>query len=180
MDRYARGDDGAFSTLYDLLAPRLHSFLVRRTRDDARAQDLVQQTFLQIHSARRHFTPGAAVMPWSFAIARRLLIDTLRKDVRVSFGAEEDARERVDQAELPDGQVGKRRLVRRVREALARLPEHQLAAFELVQGDGLTTAEAAEVLGTTPGAVKLRVHRTYVYLREQLGDEMREELGSDP
>jgi RNA polymerase sigma-70 factor, ECF subfamily len=177
MDRYACGDDSAFSTLYELLAPRLHAFLVRRTRDEARAQDLVQQTFLQMHCARRHFASGAAVMPWSFAIARRLLIDAFRKDVRLTFGAEEDARDRVDEKELPDGLVGKRRLVGRVREALARVPEHQLAAFELVHGDGLTTAEAAEVLGTTPGAVKLRVHRVYVYLRVQLGDELRDELG---
>jgi len=78
MDRYACGDDSAFSELYDLLAPRLASFLMRRTRDEAKTDDLVQQTFLQMHSARRHFTRGASVTAWAYAIARRLLIDIAR------------------------------------------------------------------------------------------------------
>ncbi len=79
MDRYACGDDAAFDELYDLLAPRLNVFLCRRVRDEALAEDLVQQTFLQMHAARRHFSQGAEVMPWAFAIARRLLIDSVRR-----------------------------------------------------------------------------------------------------
>src|SRR6185312_8105030 len=86
MDRYACGDDAAFSELYDLLAPRLTAFLARRTRDDALATDLVQQTFLQMHASRRHFSEGADVMPWAFAIARRLLIDVVRKSGRELVG----------------------------------------------------------------------------------------------
>ena len=73
MDRYACGDDAAFSELYDLLAPRLSSFLLRRTHDAALASDLLQQTFLQMHASRQHFAAGADVMSWAFAIARRLL-----------------------------------------------------------------------------------------------------------
>ncbi len=80
MDRYACGEDAAFSSVYDLLAPRLSAFLLRRTGDRARAEDLVQQTFLQMHCARRHFAPGTAVAPWAFAIARRLLIDGARRE----------------------------------------------------------------------------------------------------
>ncbi len=79
MDRYAAGDDAAFSELYDALSPRLLVFLQRRTRDDELAADLLQQTFLQMHCARRHFTPRAEVLPWAFAIARRLIIDRVRK-----------------------------------------------------------------------------------------------------
>jgi DNA-directed RNA polymerase specialized sigma24 family protein len=56
------------------------------------------------------------------------------------------------------------------------VPEAQRIAFELVQCDGLTMAQAAEVLGTTVAGVKLRAHRTYVALRAALGDEVREEL----
>ncbi|HEY1958535.1 MAG TPA: sigma factor [Polyangiaceae bacterium] len=46
MDRYASGDDAAFGEIYDRLAPRLLGFLYRQTTDRARAEDLVQQTFL--------------------------------------------------------------------------------------------------------------------------------------
>jgi DNA-directed RNA polymerase specialized sigma24 family protein len=88
MDRYAGGDDRAFSDLYDALAPRLHAFLLRQTRDRALAEDLMQQTFLQMHAARRHFTPGAEAMPWAFAMAIRLLIDRARRGGRELLGRE--------------------------------------------------------------------------------------------
>jgi RNA polymerase sigma-70 factor (ECF subfamily) len=153
MDRYACGDDSAFSELYDLLAPRLTAFLARRARDEALASDLVQQTFLQMHASRRHFSEGADVMPWAFAIARRLLIG------------------------LPsDRIVAHRRPAARVGKELERVPDAQRVAFELVKRDGLSLAEAAEVLGTTVAAVKLRIHRTYEALRAALGEEMHEEL----
>ena len=78
MDRYACGSDEAFDALYDSLAPRLHAFLSRRARDAETTEDLVQQTFLQMHRARGTFLPGAEVLPWSFAIARRLMRTCIR------------------------------------------------------------------------------------------------------
>jgi RNA polymerase sigma-70 factor (ECF subfamily) len=180
MDRYAAtGDAAVFERLYDLLAPRLHAFLLRRTRDRTRAEDLVQQTFLQMHSARSHFSPGGQVMPWAFAIARRLLIDGLRKGERECL-ADDGDEEPVDprcERDTPDAVVARRRLARRMREEVLRLPDAHRVAFELIQVDGLSVAEAAQVLGTTPTAVKLRAHRAYEALRERLGDDVREELG---
>ena len=79
MERYARGDDQAFSQLYDSLAPRLHRYLLRASRDPTRADDLLQQTMLRIHRARGRFIVGAEVLPWAFAIARRLVIDSIRR-----------------------------------------------------------------------------------------------------
>src|SRR5690349_17499325 len=73
MDRYARGEDAAFAEVYDRLAPRLFGFLLRYTRDHAKVEDVVQQTMLQMHKNRGRFMPGAEVIPWAFAIARRLL-----------------------------------------------------------------------------------------------------------
>src|SRR5258706_12495523 len=78
MEHYADGDESAFLELYDLLAPRLEAFFARRC-DKHAAQDLVQQTFLHVHSARRHFSPGANVVPWAYAIARSLLNDRYRR-----------------------------------------------------------------------------------------------------
>jgi RNA polymerase sigma-70 factor (ECF subfamily) len=178
MDRYACGEDAAFSELYDLLAPRLSAFLLRRTRDASHTEDLLQQTFLQMHHARRHFGTGADVTPWAYAIARRLLIDAFRKNGREGVGLDEtdEDRESTPPSASPEAIVGRQQLSRRVEQELARVPEAHRVAFELVQCDGLSMAETAEVLGTTVAAVKLRAHRTYLALRAALGDEVREEL----
>src|ERR1700722_4327177 len=82
MERYAGGDDASFGLVYDALAPRLFRYLLRQTRQRARAEDLLQQTMLHIHRARASLIPGAEVTPWAFAIARRLLIDSLRRSSR--------------------------------------------------------------------------------------------------
>jgi RNA polymerase sigma-70 factor (ECF subfamily) len=178
MDRYARGDDPAFSELYELLAPRIYAFLARRMRDRAQSEDLVQQTFFQMHRARRHFCEGAAVLPWAIVIARRLLIDKLRqgkREVPVSDDALDVAEPRSPETP-PDQALELRRLTRRVELELGLLPEASRVAFELIQLDGLSVAEAAEVLGTTGSAVKMRAHRAYEALRQKLGPSALEAL----
>ena len=173
MERYAAGDDAAFAAIYDALAPRLFGYLVRQTRDVARAEDLVQQTLLHMHRARGSFIAGAQVTPWAFAIARRLLIDGFRRGKREVLRATDDeASEDVAIATDPsaDDLVQAQQTARRIQRELARLPETQRVAFELIKQDGLSLAEAAEVLGTTVAAVKLRAHRAYEALRAVLGD----------
>jgi RNA polymerase sigma-70 factor (ECF subfamily) len=172
MDRYANGDDSAFVPLYDGLAPRLLGFLARQTSDRARAEDVVQQTLLQIHRARGRYIVGAHVVPWAFAIARRLLIDQHRRGRREVLSAtepDESSLLKALDASADDVAIAKQTAARLMVE-LARLPENQRIAFELIKQDGLSVAEAAEVLGTTVSAVKLRAHRAYEALREVLGD----------
>ncbi len=171
MDRYARGDDAAFSELYDLLAPRLYGYFVRQTRDADLADDLTQQTLVKIHRARGQFLPGAAVTPWAFAIGRRLLIDSMRSTRRDRVSSrDDDALDSVVADAAPaDELVQAQETARRIQRALATLPDSQRIAFELVKQEGLTFVEAAEVLGTTVAAVKLRAHRAYEALRLVLG-----------
>jgi RNA polymerase sigma-70 factor, ECF subfamily len=175
MERYAAGDDEAFSALYDCLAPRLQNFLMRQVRDQSRAEDLLQQTMLQIHTARGRFLKGADVLPWAFAIARRLLIDSYRRRKHeVSGGSDDPAAEATANLQPVDDLLHSRRVARDVERELARLPESQRVAFELVKRDGLSMKEAAQVLGTTVTAIKLRAHRAYVALREALGDSFEQ------
>jgi RNA polymerase sigma-70 factor (ECF subfamily) len=174
MDRYSEGDDAAFAEVYDLLAPRLLAYANRQVGDRARAEDVVQQTLLQMHAARRNYATGSDVVPWAFAIARHVLIDAARRSRReVLFPtAEADAAALdlgVDRASAPEGLVAAREMADRVRAELDRLPPAQRDAYDLVRREGLSVAETAEVLGTTPTAVKLRVHRVYELLRRLLG-----------
>jgi RNA polymerase sigma-70 factor (ECF subfamily) len=173
MDRYARGDDAAFAELYDLLAPRLLRYLTRQTRSEARAEDLVQKTMLRIHGARGRFMQGAAVFPWAMAIARRLFIDDVRyrtADRQARSLEEEPHLEPPDPAPSAADLVVARELADRIQRELAKLPDAQREAFELVKQEELSLAEAAAVLGTTVTAVKLRAHRAYVALRLALAD----------
>lgn len=173
MDRYAAGDDSAFGEVYDRLAPRLFAFLYRQTRDHAKAEDVVQQTMLQIHRARGRFIPGAHVVPWAFAIARRLVIDAHRRRREVLLTTDEEAAgELLASLDASADELAiAKEVAQRLSAELERLPENQRVAFELIKQEGLSVAEAAEALGTTVAAVKLRAHRAYESLRSALGLE---------
>jgi RNA polymerase sigma-70 factor (ECF subfamily) len=181
MDRYADGDDGAFAEIYDGLAPRLLGFLMRQTRNEARAEDLVQQTFLKMHRARGSFLRGSPVTPWAFAIARRLFIDSVRRGKWEMLAKDEEGSsddDRSTDAPSAEALLQSHQTMARVQEELSRLPDNQREAFQLLKQEGLSVAEAAAVLGTTPTAVKLRAHRAYEALRRTLGSLLGREEGA--
>jgi RNA polymerase sigma-70 factor, ECF subfamily len=173
MERYATGDEAAFGDLYDALCPRLRGFLRRHLRDEVLADDFVQQTFLHMHRARGHFIHGAEVVPWAFAIARNLVADAVRRRriEPVLLDADDGGVDDLPSAQpAADELLHARRVASGLQQRMARLPANQRMAFELIKQDGLSLSEAAELLGTTVTAVKLRVHRAYVSLRTALGE----------
>lgn len=172
MERYAEGDAHAFGEVYDALAPKLHGYLLRVSKNPAVAEDLIQQTFLRIHDARGRFTKGSDVEPWAFAIARRLFLDWQRRtkaimlppgevDMDALPGAEPDAHAMLHGQELSE----------RLRRALGGLAPQQREVFLLLREHGLTMAQAAEVLGTTVAAIKQRSFRAHERLRRVFDDE---------
>jgi len=168
MSHYARGDAGAFATVYAFVAPRVASYLRRRVRDEARVPDLVQQTFLHMHRARATFLGGAQVLPWAFAIARRQLVDAYRageREAACAAGVEPDGDVTTHASVDAEALLAAKQTAGRVEVALAGLSRPQRAAYELVKGDGLTLVEAAAALGTSVTGVKLRTHRAYAALR---------------
>lgn len=170
MERYSTGDDAAFAELYDALAPSLLRFLRRSTPGEAAIEDLLQQTLLQIHRARGSFIPGAPVRPWARAIAKRLTIDGARRrrvERRLFANVSDDEAAHVSTvaSAAADDVLHACRLERRVRQRLDALPEAQRTAFRLVKEEGLSLKDAAELLGTSVTAVKLRTHRAYKALR---------------
>ncbi|MEO8799327.1 MAG: RNA polymerase sigma factor [Polyangiaceae bacterium] len=185
MDRYARGDDAAFGELYDGLAPRIYGYLVRQCRNRGSAEELAQQTFMHMHRARGQFLHGASVLPWAFAIARRLFLDQIRKGRRELLTTSEEDAGVLTIANDPSAESNfyAGQIATRVQAVLATLPESQRTAFELLKLEELSVAEAAEVVGATSAAVKLRAHRAYQALRAALGDialESADDLGEKP
>lgn len=173
MDRYAGGADASFSEVYDALAPRLYGYLVRQIRNPGIAEELVQQTFMHMHRARGQFVRGAPVLPWAFAIARRLLVDQVRRHKReiLSTTTDEGVAEVAPSDDAAaDDLLHASQMADRVRGVLSTLPESQRVAFELLKIEELSVAEAAQTVGTTSAAIKLRAHRAYEAIRVALGD----------
>jgi len=175
MARYCDGDASAFRELYALLAPRLYGYLLKMARQRALADDLLQHTFMKVHRARTAYIRGADPVPWIYSIAHRTFLDETRKVKRaiVRVG---------DADELPEmkadlrGETDERRddpadpeLMQAALAALAELPEQQRQAVVLTKLEGKSVAEAAEIAGTTVGAMKVRAHRGYEVLRKLLG-----------
>src|SRR6478736_9348826 len=170
MERYAQGDESAFASVYDSVAPRVHAYLLRQTRDRVIADDLLQQTLLQMHRKRGTYAIGLPVLPWAFAIARRLYIDKCRRRKTDALWSARDVGEDDQRAwAQPDDEVATREAARLVEAELLRMPGNQRVAFELLKVDGLSHQEAAEALGTTVNAVKLRAFRAYTAIRTVLG-----------
>jgi RNA polymerase sigma-70 factor, ECF subfamily len=174
MARYQDGDAAAFRELYALVAPRLLGYLMKMARSKALADDLLQQTFLKVHRARGAYIRGADPLPWIYSIAHRTFIDDTRKTKRavvriadedvpeVAAGLDGESVDRRDEPVDPE-------LAREALDALAQLPTQQREAVVLTKLDGKTVAEAAEIAGTTVGAMKVRAHRGYEALRKLLG-----------
>ncbi len=171
MSRYAEGDDGAFGEVFSALAPRLLAFLRRLCGSPDLAQDLLQETFLRIHRARGSFDPGSAVVPWSYAIARNCFVSQARSLKSRASRSSVDIAEHEVVAGL-DTNAEENAKVRQsaelVERTLAQMSVANREAFVLIRFEGQSVATAAQILGASPGAVKLRAFRAYEVLRAAL------------
>jgi RNA polymerase sigma-70 factor (ECF subfamily) len=179
MARYCDGDASAFRELYAAVSPRLYGYLVKMARHRALADDLLQQTFLKVHRARAAYVRGADPLPWIYSIAHRTFIDEVRKTKRAIVKTGDGDQLPEIGAEITGEAAGTRdegadpELVDAALAALAELPAQQREAVVLTKLDGRSVAEAAEIAGTTVGAMKVRAHRGYEALRKLLGGRPR-------
>jgi len=184
MERYADGDERAFTELFHALAPRVHAFLKRLSGSDDTASDLTQETFLRMHRARGTFARGHAVVPWAYAIARNCFTSHVRSP---KYRA---ARTAVDVAEhevsggtdaSAEEKLAARQSAEIVGETLAAMSVINREAFVLLRFEGLSVSQAAEVIGATESAVKVRAFRAYEALRAALdaGERRRGEPAAE-
>jgi RNA polymerase sigma-70 factor (ECF subfamily) len=170
MDFYVEGSTAAFDELYRRVAPRLLGYLLRLTRSRERAEDLLQITFVKVHRARDSYLSGAPFLPWVFAIARRSFYDERRSLKTRSEELSSDGNlpePRQESFGIPSD------LSEALEQAFNSIPEAYREAIQLTKLSGLSIAEAAQVLGASETAVKLRVHRGYNLLRRALQNYSR-------
>lgn len=180
MQRYADGESAAFVEVFAELAPRLRMFLRRLGGNPDVAEDLTQETFLRMHNARGSFARGKQVAPWAYAIARNCFISHARTAKHKAARKSIDA----DQMELP-GSLGAsvedesmaRQSAHVVSRVLESLTPARREAFVLLRYEGMSVAEAAQIVGISEGALKIRAFHAYEALRAAL-HEMETPLDS--
>ena len=166
MARYQSGDAAAFEEIYSLTVGAVRTCLSGTAgRGGASLGDLVQETYLQVHRARRSYRPATPLRPWLFAIARHVALQAERTHRR------KWARHVIQElsgiegpSESPDV-IGKRHLT----EAMAKLPPAQRQVVWLARVEGMTSAEISRMIGVSAGAVKVRLHRAERKLISWLG-----------
>lgn len=167
MAAYQAGDEGAFEGLYEELAGPVQSFLRSLTRNESRADDLLQETFFHVHRARHTWDPARSARAWVYAIAHNVFLMAYRSDRRRGRHEELPAEELPDLPVPAEAESLAARDV--VTKALGSLPVDRREALLLHHVEGLSFQEIGAALGITTMAAKLRSHRAMGQLRALLG-----------
>jgi RNA polymerase sigma-70 factor (ECF subfamily) len=163
MERYQQADPDAPAKLVDTLSPALLRFFRSQVASREQADDLLQETWLRIHRVRHTYRPGEPVLPWIYAIARRVRIDGYRRMRRITL-------HEIAMEVSPEQPVqGEARSPASAFDALvAALPESQREVVTMLKVGGLSLEEVARATSSTVGAVKQKAHRAYERLRNLL------------
>ena len=176
MHRFQRGDARAFETLMRRHRTPIHTFLCRLLGDRARAEDLLQETFLRVIKGLSGWEPRAQVRTWLYTIARHLAADEARRRIHRQSDPLDAPRgdgpapaERLaDAGRAPDEAAGDAQLRPLLEAALAGLPEEQREVFLLREQAGLSFPEIAEATGVNENTVKSRMRYALLGLRDRL------------
>jgi RNA polymerase sigma-70 factor, ECF subfamily len=162
MVRYQQADPAAAAALVERLSPQLYRFFASQMGSRADADDMLQDVWLRIHRVRHTYRSGQLLLPWVYAIAHRVRIDSYRKRLRMSREIAVDV--------LPERAAPqeKQNTFPAFDELLATLPESQRQVLTMLKVGGLSLQEVARATSSTAGAVKQKAHRAYERLRNFL------------
>lgn len=181
---FVQGQPAGFELLVRRYAQELHRFAQRITGSSAAAEDVVQETFLQVYNSAGSFDRTRRLKPWLFTIAANKARDHLRRRTRrreVPFEAQirsdDETRQRFldllsSDADQPDDalELDERRRV--VRDLVEEMPERLREVLVLAYFHRLPYREIAEAIEVPLGTVKSRLHAAVVWFAEKYRDEL--------
>jgi RNA polymerase sigma-70 factor, ECF subfamily len=175
LELVQNGDPRAYRELVERHVRGVHAFVYRMLGSRAEAEEVCQESFLRLWQHADTFVARAKPSTWLYRVAHNLAIDRLRRRREQSHptGIEE-----VPTSERPSLHLYDKQVADAVEQALAALPERQRAAISLVHYQGMSNAEAAEVLAVKVRALESLLARGRQQLRERLKD-FREAEGSE-
>ena len=174
LRRIADGDAKALRLLYRRISSRVMAIALRLLKDRAEAEDVVQDTFLEVWRRAVQYEPSrGGVSAWVVTIARSRAIDRLRAHGRSTRAKENSLSEPKEPHEPMGLELAEQRRDReRVLGALSHLPPEQRRVIELAYFDGLTQTEIAARTSDPLGTVKTRMRLAMAKLADLLGGEL--------
>jgi RNA polymerase sigma-70 factor (ECF subfamily) len=177
------GDKAALEALLERHEPQVYRFGMRMCRDPEDAKDVLQDTLLAMARGIREFRGASSFSTWLYTIARSFC---LKKRRRSKFAPTEERSldtELAGEAErlsapgdAPDQALARKAVERALEQAIAALDPMYREVLLLRDAEGLTAPEVAEVLGVSVQAVKSRLHRARLSVRERVAPQ----LGVEP
>jgi len=162
VEQFLAGDQSAFAEIYSMYFPRVFAFCLKRVNDRAEAEDLAQETFVQLYRSLESFEGRSSLLTWTFGIAHNVCSRYYRHCSRWMVGA----REGQEVEERPVGATTERhidamRVLKRCDEVLetSRRPAHQ-EIFHLRYAESLSIRSIAERVGKSKDAVKVSLRRS--------------------
>ena len=162
LQRFAHGEIDAFETLVRQFQGDIYAWTMRIVRDPGVAEDLTVETLWRVYRTRHQFRPDGNFGAWARRIATNLAIDHLRRNRPERSLETEPAG-----SPQPDCAIERERR-EKIQQAFRRLPGKLQAAAVLALVEERPYEDIADALGTSVGAVKLRVFRAVRILRKRL------------
>jgi len=180
IEAVARGDERAFAAFYDAVSDRVHGLACFLLKDDALAEEVTLDTFLQVWREAGHYrAEQGGPLAWLMMIARSRAIDRLRAQ-RASpliFDGESHDDELVDRQKRPDEALVTDEQSRRVRVSFSRLAPIQRQVLAMAFFRGMTHSEIALHCGLPLGTVKTHIRQGMTRLGELLAEHAEIEPG---
>ena len=169
MARSQQGDKLAYRHLLEQVTPYLRAIAGRSLADRSDVEDAVQDILVTVHTIRATYDPARPFGPWLVAIAKRRIVDNLRKRsrlrVRETLLDEEHEAMGEDTAPKPDAAD-----IRSLEIAIDRLSPDQQHAIRMLKLKEMSLKEAASASGKPESLLKVTTHRAIKRLRKLMGD----------
>lgn len=180
LSAYRHGDREAFAELVRRYERELYHFLVRFLGDRAAAEDVFQETFLQVHQSAEQFDTDRRLRPWLFTIAANKARDVMRQRARrptnpleaqISGNGEEGGGRFIDLMEaathMPDEPMQKQEVQKRVQDIVMAMPHHFREILLLSYFHQFPYKQISDMLQIPLGTVKSRLHAAVASFAER-------------
>ncbi len=179
IQRLKTGDPSALAEVFEVQSDKIYRLALRILQDEQQADGVVQDTFVKLIESIDTFEGRSLIDTWLYSVAYNECMGRLRR-VRPNVGLDDFLDDDfmpenfIDWEQLPETALRSKETHQRMEDAIAALPPGMGIVFTLRDVEELSTRETAQVLQVSESAVKVRLHRARLLLREALADYFQE------